>query len=91
MTKTLLLIILFIWGIPSTYFRNKFRKIVYKTDDWKINIKPIFKKELIGLFSNLYPSNKEYIKTRDYYRIYLFVYIILFLVYIYMDEINRFI
>ena len=77
MTKTLLLIILFIWGIPSTYFRNKFRKIVYKTDDWKINIKPLFKKELIGLFSNLYPSNKEYIKTRYYYRIYLFIYMML--------------
>ena len=91
MTKTLLLIIIFIWGIPSTYIRSKFRKIVYKTDDWKINIKPVFIKELTGLFSNLYPRNKEYIKTRDYYRIYLFVYIILFLVYIYMDEINRFI
>ena len=91
MTKTLLLIILFIWGIPSTYFRNKFRKIVYKTDDWKINIKPLFKKELIGLFSNLYPSNKEYIKTRYYYRIYLFIYMILFLFYLYIDEINSFI
>ena len=91
MTKTLLLIILFIWGIPSTYFRNKFRKIVYKTDDWKINIKPLFKKELIGLFSNLYPSNKEYIKTRYYYRIYLFIYMMLFLFYIYIDEINSFI
>ena len=91
MTKTLLLIILFIWGIPSTYFRNKFRKIVYKTDDWKINIKPLFKKELIGLFSNLYPSNKEYIKTRYYYRIYLFIYMMLFLFYLYMDEINSFI
>ena len=91
MTKTLLLIIIFIWGIPSTYIRSKFRKIVYKTDDWKINIKPVFIKELTGLFSNLYPRNKEYIKTRDYYRIYLFVYIILFIVYIYMDEINRFI
>ncbi len=88
MTKTLLLIILFIWGIPSTYFRSKFRKIVYKTDDWKINIKPIFKKELIGLFSNLYPRNIEYIKTRNYYRIYLFIYIILFLIYLYIDEIN---
>ncbi len=91
MTKTLLLIILFIWGIPSTYFRNKFRKIVYKTDDWKINIKPLFKKELIGLFSNLYPSNKEYIKTRYYYRIYLFIYMMLFLFYLYIDEINSFI
>ena len=91
MTKTLLLIILFIWGIPSTYFRNKFRKIVYKTDDWKINIKPLFKKELIGLFSNLYPSNKEYIKTRYYYRIYLFIYMMVFLFYLYIDEINSFI
>ena len=90
MTKTLLLIILVIWGIPSTYFRNKFRKIVYKTDDWKINIKPIFKKEIIGLFSNLYPRNIEYIKTRNYYRIYLFIYIILFLIYLYIDEINSF-
>ena len=91
MGKTLLLIILFVWGIPSTYFRNKFRKIVYKTDDWKINIKPLFKKELIGLFSNLYPSNKEYIKTRYYYRIYLFIYMMLFLFYLYIDEINSFI
>ena len=90
MNKTFLFIVLLVWGIPSTYFRSKFRKIVYKTDDWKINIKPVFIKELTGLFSNLYPRNKEYIKTRDYYRIYLFVYIILFLVYIYLDEINSF-
>ena len=65
MNKTFLFIVLLVWGIPSTYFRSKFRKIVYKTDDWKINIKPVFIKELTGLFSNLYPSNKEYIKTRD--------------------------
>ena len=48
-------------------------------------------KELIGLFSNLYPSNKEYIKTRYYYRIYLFIYMMLFLFYLYIDEINSFI
>ena len=29
--KTIVLIILFVWGAPSTYFRSKFRKIVYKT------------------------------------------------------------
>ncbi len=51
--KNVLLIILFVWGIPSTYFRSKFRKIVYKTDDWKINIKQVFRKELVGLFTNL--------------------------------------
>jgi len=88
MSKGLLLIILFVWGIPSTYFRNKFRKIVYKTDDWKINIKPIFLKELKGLFLNLYPNNPDYIKSRNRYRIYLFIYLVLFIIYLYLDEIN---
>ena len=79
--KTILFIILIIWGIPSTFFRSKFRKIVYQTNDWKINIKPLFKKEIVGLLFNLYPENREYIKTRNNYRLYLFVYLIIFLVY----------
>ena len=79
--KTILFIILIIWGIPSTFFRSKFRKIVYQTNDWKINIKPLFKKEIVGLLFNLYPENKEYIKTRNNYRLYLFVYLIIFCVY----------
>ena len=79
--RQLILIVLIIWGIPSTYFRSKFRKIVYQTDDWKINIKPLFKKEIVGLFSNMYPANKDYLKTRNYYRIYLAVYLILFIIY----------
>ena len=79
--KTILFIILIIWGIPSTFFRSKFRKIVYKTNDWKINIKPLFRKEIVGLLFNLYPENKEYIKSRNNYRLYLFVYLIIFLVY----------
>ncbi|MBC91836.1 MAG: hypothetical protein CMC67_06935 [Flavobacteriaceae bacterium] len=80
--KKVLLIILFIWGIPSTYFRSKFRKIVYDTNDWKINIKPLFRKEIIGLFSNLYPENNQYIRIRKYYRIYLIIYLFLFLIYL---------
>ena len=79
--KTILFIILIIWGIPSTFFRSKFRKIVYQTNDWKINIKPLFKKEIVGLLFNLYPENKEYIKPRNNYRLYLFIYLIIFLVY----------
>ena len=70
--KTILFIILIVWGIPSTFFRSKFRKIVYQTNDWKINIKPLFKKEIVGLLFNLYPENKEYIKTRNNYRLYPF-------------------
>ena len=83
-SSSLLLILLFIWGIPSTYFRSKFRKIVYQTDDWKINIKPFFIKELKGLFSNLYPNDNNYTKTRNQYRIYLAVYLLLFIIYINM-------
>ncbi len=75
-------IALLVWGIPSTFFRSKFRKIVYQTDDWKINIKPLFIKELRGLFFNIFPDNKDYIKVRNQYRIYLLVYLLLFLIYI---------
>ena len=79
--KTVLLIVLFIWGIPSSFIRSKFRKIVYQTNDWIINIKPLFVKEVIALFSNLYPENSNYIKTRNYYRIYLLIYLVLFIIY----------
>ena len=70
-----------LWSIPSTCFRSKFRKIIYETNDWKINIKPLFKKELIGLFFKISSKIKDYIKTRNHNRIYLIIYGILFLVY----------
>tara|TARA_B100001964_G_scaffold216428_1_gene255668 strand:+ start:157 stop:420 length:264 start_codon:yes stop_codon:yes gene_type:complete len=79
--NNLLLIILILWGIPSIYFRSKFRKIVYKTEDWKINIMPLFTKEIKGLFLNMYPEDENYIKVRNSYRLYLVVYVILFIVY----------
>jgi hypothetical protein len=79
--KTILIIILFIWGAPSTYFRGKFRKIVYKTDDWKINIKPLFIKEIKALIFNIYPENYKYLKIRKYYSFYLMIYLMLFVVY----------
>ena len=81
-TKFILLIILFIWGAPSSYFRSKFRKIVYKTTDWKINIKPVFIKEIKALFFNIYPENSNYIKVRNHYRFYLVIYGIIFVVYL---------
>ena len=80
--KELIFILIVLWGIPSTFFRSKFRKIVYQTDDWKINIKPVFIKELKALFFNIFPENDEYIKVRNQYRIYLMVYLLLFIVYI---------
>lgn len=76
------LILFILWGLPMTYYRSKFRKIVYQTNSWIINIKPFFIKELKGLFGNIYPDNTEYIKQRNFYRFYLAVYIVLFLIYL---------
>ena len=79
--KTIIIICLFLWGAPSTYFRSQFRKIVYKTDDWKINIKPLFIKEIKALIFNIYPNNYKYLQIRNYYRFYLLIYLVLFIVY----------
>ena len=80
--KLLIFIVLILWGLPSTFLRSDFRKIVYKTNDWKINIKPIFLKEIKGLLFNIYPENKKYLKSRNLYRIYLLIYLILFMIYL---------
>ena len=80
-SKTILLIVLFIWGIPISFIRSRFRKIVYQTNHWTINIKPLFIKEIIALFSNMFPENSDYIKTRNYYRIYLLIYLVIFIIY----------
>ncbi|MBT6081422.1 MAG: hypothetical protein HOH06_00360, partial [Polaribacter sp.] len=76
------LIAFFIWGFPLSIYRSKFRKIVYQTDHWLINVKPIFIRELKGLFGNLYPENKAYIKQRNFYRFYLGIYSLLFVLYV---------
>jgi peroxiredoxin Q/BCP len=72
------LILFFVWGIPLTYYRSKFRKMVYQTDSWTINIKPVFMKELRAIFGNIYPDNKNYLKFRNFYRFYLIIYLVLF-------------
>jgi hypothetical protein len=72
-------LLFFIWSFPMGYYRSKFRKIVYETDDWKINIKPVLIKEMKGLFGNIFPENEEYLKMRNFYRFYLVVYVGLFL------------
>ena len=81
--KNIWFVLLIVWGLPMTYYRSKFRKIVYQTDDWLINIKPLFIKELKGIFGNMYPNNPKYIKQRNFYRFYLIVYIVLLIAYLY--------
>lgn len=79
------LILFLAWGLPLGYYRSKFRKLVYQTDRWTINIKPVFWREIKGLLGNLYPENKKYIRFRNFYLFYLLIYVILFIVYLNID------
>ncbi len=80
--NNILLILLILWGLPLMFYRSKFRKIVYRTDSWMINIKPVFWKELKAIFGNIFPYDKKYIRMRNFYRTYLLVYIMLFTAFI---------
>ena len=75
------LILFFAWGLPLGIYRSRFRKIVYKTESWIINIKPVFWLELKALLGNIYPNDANYLKMRNFYRFYTIVYSLLFLVY----------
>jgi len=80
-TDNLWLILFIVWGLPLSIYRSKFRKLVYQTDNWIINIKPVFMKELKGLFGNIFPDNLLYRKFRNFYRFYLGIYFLLFFLY----------
>ena len=83
-------LILFVaWGLPLTFYRSKFRKMVYQTDSWTINIKPYFWKELKALFGNMYPENANYLKLRNFYRFYLIIYLLLFVSYLTFHKNNN--
>ncbi len=75
-------ILFILWGLPLTHYRSKFRKIVYQTESWTINIKPVFLKEIRALFGNMYPNNPEYKRLRNFYLFYLGVYLVLFMLYL---------
>jgi len=81
MLQHIWLILFIAWGLPLTIYRSKFRKIVYITDSWTINIKPIFVKEIKALFGNIYPENRKYVRFRNFYRFYLLIYLLLSICY----------
>jgi thioredoxin-dependent peroxiredoxin len=87
--KNIWLILFIAWGLPLTYYRSRFRKIVYQTDSWTINIKPYFWKEIKALFGNLYPGNINYLRFRNFYRFYLLTYILLFTFYLAFNQNNN--
>jgi len=81
LSKNIWLFLFIAWGIPLTIYRSKFRKMVYQTNSWIINIQPRFGKEIKALFGNIYPDKKSYVRFRNFYRFYLAVYFILFTLY----------
>ena len=81
LSKNIWLFLFIAWGIPLTIYRSKFRKMVYQTNNWIINIQPKFGKEIKALFGNIYPGNKPYLRFRNFYRFYLSVYFLLFTLY----------
>jgi peroxiredoxin Q/BCP len=86
--KNIWIILFIVWGLPLTFYRSRFRKIVYQTDSWTINIKPYFWKELKALFGNIYPDNRKYLKFRNFYRFYLVIYLLLFTLYLSLSQNN---
>jgi peroxiredoxin Q/BCP len=76
------LILFFAWGLPLSFYRSKFRKLVYNTDHWVINLKPIFIKEIRVLLNLSPPSNAAIKAYRNFYRFYLIIYMLLFLSYL---------
>lgn len=80
-TNNIWLILFVAWGLPLSIYRSKFRKMVYQTDSWIINIKPVFFKEIKALFGNMYPENQQYHRFRNFYRFYLGIYFVLFFFY----------
>ncbi len=81
LSKNIWLFLFITWGIPLTIYRSKFRKMVYRTNNWIINIQPKFGKEIKALFGNIYPEDKSYLRFRNFYRFYLSVYLVLFILY----------
>lgn len=85
-SKNIWLLLFIIWGLPLGYYRSKFRKIIYQTDSWIINIKPVFWKEIKGLFTTLYPTNLKYKRFKRFYLFYLIIYLFLFISYLYFNN-----
>lgn len=84
-SKNIWLILFVLWGLPLTYYRSRFRKIVYQTDSWTINIKLVFRREIRALLGNIYPDNLKYKKFRNFYLFYLLTYVLLFIAYLIFD------
>ena len=82
---TIALLAFLIWSFPLGWFRSKFRKMVYGTDSWWINIKPVFWREIKVLCGFHRRTGKNELRLIFFYRFYLTVYALLFGLYLYLS------
>ncbi len=92
-TNNIWFILFIAFGLPLGYYRNKFRKTVYQTDNWVINIKPIFWKEIKGIFGNIYTDSQIYKRLKIRYILFMNIYILLTITYFvfntYSEKMNK--
>lgn len=82
----ILFVLFFIWSFPALKYRSDFRKMAYRTNDWKINIMPFFIRELSVLFGFEARQSEKELRLIRFYRMYLCVYFaLLFLLLWYGD------
>lgn len=62
------------WGLPLSIFRSRFRKMVYDTESWVINVKPVFWRETRVLFG-FHDYTAAQRRLVRFYRFYVLVYI----------------
>lgn len=71
---TIAIIAFIIWSFPLGLFRSRFRKMVYQTDSWWINVKPVFWEEIKVLFGFHQRTKRAELRVINFYRFYLIVY-----------------
>lgn len=73
-----------IWSFPLGLFRSRFRKMVYQTDSFWINIKPVFWEEIKVLFGVHGRTDSGELRLINYYRFYLLVYFVILFTLVYL-------
>jgi len=70
MFERLWLILIIVLAFPLVYYRGMFRKAVYKSDNWKIYLRPTSLKEFKAFFGNMFPEDMNYLHVRNLFRIF---------------------
>ena len=71
MTRTALIVAFLLYGIPLWQLRYRWRSMVYRRTDWKINVLPWFGHDTAALFTNRYFHTSDERRMARRFRLYL--------------------